>query len=237
MTCAGTRKTPAQVSPLAGVFFAGLRCVRDNSTVAGVLQLGKGGTLQPNTLERGPMQKIGKLLLHIDTNISRYATLATAVLTPLAALLGAVAAQLGGIDTSTGRALLAAASGIGTAVAGITWIINRGKWERTVGGKLADGKTGLFELIGIAKTTLDEVQKATEELPAVIHRTVAPPAPAPAGVAVKPHKPIAAPPTIPPVTPPPPQPQPTHPPAKTNPVKQIVGSVGGLLGKLIPKGK
>lgn len=182
------------------------------------------------------MQKIGKLLLHIDTNISRYATLATAVLTPLAALLGAVAAQLGGIDTSTGRALLAAASAIGTAVAGITWIINRGKWERTVGGKLADG-TNLFELISVAKTTLDEVQKATEELPAVIHRTVAPPAPAPAGVAVKPHKPVAAPPTIPPVTPPPPQPQPTHPPAKTNPVKQIVGSVGGLLGKLLPKGK
>jgi hypothetical protein len=180
------------------------------------------------------MQKLGKLLLHIESNVSRYATLLTAVLTPLAALLGAVAAQLGGVDTGTGRALLAAASAVGTAVAGVTWIYNRGKWERTVGNILSeDDKLGLGDIIRLAKSTLSEVETAAAQLPKKIDTGIDKPAP---DTAIKPHKPVQAPPTVPPVvTPPAPVPPPTHPAPKTNPnpVRKVLGKVGGLLGKVV----
>lgn len=66
---------------------------------------------------------------HFSEYVSRYAVLATAVLTPAAGLAGAAAADLGGVDTPVGRALLAIASALGTAVAAVTFIRNLGIWQ------------------------------------------------------------------------------------------------------------
>jgi hypothetical protein len=173
------------------------------------------------------MQKIGKLLQHIDTYVSRYATLAIAILTPAAGLLGTAAADLGN-QTSLGKALLAATSALGFAVAGITWLYNRGKWERETGARLADGKTGLFDLIAIAKDTLSEVQHATAQLPTMPAKQATPSVQTPV-VPAKPHKPVAPPPVAPVPPPVTPQPPPTHPAPKTNPVSGLLHKLGGLL--------
>jgi hypothetical protein len=169
------------------------------------------------------MQKLGKLLLHVERYVSRYATLTIAILTPLAGLLGTLAAEIGN-QNALGKALLAATSAIGMAIAGVTWLYNRGKWERETGERLADGKMGLFDLIAIGKSTLNEVERARKELPKFKVPVAEPAVPA------KPHKPTAPPPTVPVAPPPVPQPVPTHPPAKTNPVKGILGKVGGIFG-------
>jgi hypothetical protein len=66
---------------------------------------------------------------HFQEYIARYAVLATAVLTPVAGLAGAAAADLGGIDTPGGRAALAIASAAGTGIAAVTFIRNLGIWQ------------------------------------------------------------------------------------------------------------
>lgn len=66
---------------------------------------------------------------HFQEYISRYAVLALAILTPLAGLLGSVAADLGGADTKAGHAVLAAASALGVAAAGVVFIRNLGIWQ------------------------------------------------------------------------------------------------------------
>jgi hypothetical protein len=66
---------------------------------------------------------------HFQEHIAKYATLAVAILTPTAGLLGSAAADLGGADTKVGHALIGAASALGAAVAGITYIRNLGIWQ------------------------------------------------------------------------------------------------------------
>lgn len=70
-----------------------------------------------------------KVLAHVSQYVARYSVLAIAVLTPAAGLLGAAAADLGGVNTSVGRALLATASALGTAAAGVVFIRNLGIWQ------------------------------------------------------------------------------------------------------------
>lgn len=66
---------------------------------------------------------------HFEQYVSRYSVAALAVLTPLAGLLGSVAASLGGAGSPGGKAALAAASAVGTAIAGVTFIKNSGIWQ------------------------------------------------------------------------------------------------------------
>lgn len=66
---------------------------------------------------------------HFRENVARYAVLATAILTPVAGLLGELAADVGGADTPAGRTVLAASAAIGTAIAAVTFIRNLGVWQ------------------------------------------------------------------------------------------------------------
>ena len=171
-----------------------------------------------------------KILSHISEYVARYSVLAIAVLTPTSALLGTVAADLGGIDTGIGKALLAVSAALGTAAAGVVFIRNLGIWQIL---NRFEKVTSLGGLVG----------ELTKPAPKVVVEVTAPPAPAPAVVTkpapAKPHKPITPPPVVPGVTPPIPQPAPTHPaPAtKPNPVASAVDVFKDTLNKIIPKGK
>jgi hypothetical protein len=70
-----------------------------------------------------------KLRGHFQEYVARYSVLALAVLTPAAGLLGEMAADLGGVNTGAGRVVLAAASALGTAAAGVVFIRNLGIWQ------------------------------------------------------------------------------------------------------------
>lgn len=72
---------------------------------------------------------IFKVTSHIEEYIARYTVLILAILTPFAGLLGSIAADLGGTDTSTGRAVLAAASALGVAIGGVTFLKNLGNYQ------------------------------------------------------------------------------------------------------------
>lgn len=74
-----------------------------------------------------------KLAAHIEKYIARYSVLALAVLTPLAGLLGSLAADLGGDGTPAGRYVTAGASAVGVAIGGATFLSNLGKWQMGVG--------------------------------------------------------------------------------------------------------
>lgn len=76
------------------------------------------------------MKKVwNRLRGHFQENVARYATIATAVLTPAAGLLGTLAANLGGADTQAGRYVIGAASAIGFAITAVTFIRNLGIWQ------------------------------------------------------------------------------------------------------------
>lgn len=75
------------------------------------------------------MNIIGKLRGHLQEYVSRYTILAAAILTPVAGLLGAFAADLGGADSPAGRAVLAGAAAIGTAGTFLVFIRNMGVWQ------------------------------------------------------------------------------------------------------------
>lgn len=66
---------------------------------------------------------------HLQQYVNRYAVLAIGVLTPAAGLLGALGAQLGGVDTQAGRTVLGAAAAVTTAIAGLTWLRNSAIWQ------------------------------------------------------------------------------------------------------------
>lgn len=66
---------------------------------------------------------------HFEEYIGRYAVVASPFLIGLAALLGKVAADLGGLDTPAGKAAVAAASAVGTAATIATWLVGLGKWQ------------------------------------------------------------------------------------------------------------
>lgn len=71
----------------------------------------------------------GRLRGHFEEYVARYTVLALAVLTPVAGLLGALAADLGGAGSPGGRAALAVASAVGTAIAAVTFLRNLGIWQ------------------------------------------------------------------------------------------------------------
>lgn len=76
------------------------------------------------------MKKIlGRLRGHFQEYVARYSVLVLAVLVPASGLAGAAAADLGGVDTPVGRALLAIAAALGTAASGVTFIKNLGVWQ------------------------------------------------------------------------------------------------------------
>lgn len=72
---------------------------------------------------------MNKVIAHIQENIGRYVVVLAPFLTGLAALLGTAAADLGGVDTSVGRAVTAVATALGTAAAIATWLRNLGIWQ------------------------------------------------------------------------------------------------------------
>lgn len=72
---------------------------------------------------------MAKISNHVEEYIGRYVVIASVVLVPLAGALGAAAANLGGADTTLGRALLAAASAVGAAAAIGVWLKNLGLWQ------------------------------------------------------------------------------------------------------------
>jgi hypothetical protein len=72
---------------------------------------------------------ITKITSHVEEYIARYAVLLLTILVPIAAFLGQLAADLGGADTPAGRAVLGAASAVGVAIAGVTYLMNLGKYQ------------------------------------------------------------------------------------------------------------
>jgi hypothetical protein len=95
---------------------------------------------------------------HFQEYVSRYAVLAIAVLTPASALLGELAGDLGGVDTSSGRAILAVASALGTAAAGVIFIRNLGLWQMLDQFGTAPGVGGL---LGSGTTVVNNAPEAT----------------------------------------------------------------------------
>lgn len=71
----------------------------------------------------------GRLRGHFTEYVSRYAVLAVAVLTPAAGLAGTAAADLGGVNTAIGRALLGVAATLTTGAAGVMFIGRLGIWQ------------------------------------------------------------------------------------------------------------
>lgn len=87
---------------------------------------------------------MSKILSHVEEYAARYAVLVIAVLTPAAALLGELAADLGGSDTPAGRAILGATAALAVVVAGATFLRNLGKYQIVRDfGELADLFDGL----------------------------------------------------------------------------------------------
>lgn len=97
---------------------------------------------------------------HLSEYVARYSVLALAVLTPAAGLLGTLAADLGGADTPLGRALLAAASALGVAAAGVVFIRNLGVWQ-------------MLDRFGTAEPPAREVKEAANALEAIADRAAA----------------------------------------------------------------
>lgn len=73
---------------------------------------------------------IDKITNHIEEYIARYTVLLLAILTPAAGLLGELASNLGGADTTSGKYVLGAASAVGTAIAGVTFLKNLGEYQK-----------------------------------------------------------------------------------------------------------
>lgn len=73
---------------------------------------------------------VQKLIDHVEEYVARYTVLLLAVLTPAAGLLGSLAADLGGSDTSAGRAVLAGASALTVAAGGVVFLKNLGGYQQ-----------------------------------------------------------------------------------------------------------
>jgi hypothetical protein len=75
------------------------------------------------------VSKFKSLVSHFEEYVARYAVLAVAILTPAVGLLGSLAANAGGVETSSGRALLAVGSAIGFALTAATFLKNLGSYQ------------------------------------------------------------------------------------------------------------
>jgi hypothetical protein len=96
---------------------------------------------------------ITKITSHVEEYIARYAVLLLTILVPIAAFLGQLAADLGGADTPAGRAVLGAASAVGVAIAGVTYLMNLGKYQ--IKRDFDSAVEGVDKLISAAKTISD----------------------------------------------------------------------------------
>lgn len=75
------------------------------------------------------MSLIEALRGHFQEHIAKYAVLVLSILTAASTLMGSLAADLGGVHSQIGVALLMAVSGLGTAAKGVTYIKNLGLWQ------------------------------------------------------------------------------------------------------------
>lgn len=73
---------------------------------------------------------ISRIINHVEEYVARYTVLLLAVLTPAAALLGSLAADLGGADTPAGRAALGLASALGVALGAVEFLRNLGPYQK-----------------------------------------------------------------------------------------------------------
>lgn len=96
---------------------------------------------------------IAKITSHVEEYIARYAVLLLTILVPLAAFLGQLAADLGGADTPAGKAVLGAAAAVGTAIAGVTYLMNLGKYQ--IARDFGNVAEGIDNLIKSAKEIPD----------------------------------------------------------------------------------
>lgn len=75
-----------------------------------------------------PKQVIA-LISHVEEYAARYAVLAIAVLTPASGWLGTLAAHAGGVNTSTGRALMGLSSAAAVGLVGATFLRGLGHYQ------------------------------------------------------------------------------------------------------------
>lgn len=74
-------------------------------------------------------KKVAALISHVEEYAARYAVLAIGVLTPASGWLGTLAAHAGGVNTSTGRALLGMSSAAAVALTGAMFLKNLGHYQ------------------------------------------------------------------------------------------------------------